>query len=128
VVAPGGPAPGATASGGTTTPAAGPTGGGPAGGGAPPLAALADIPVGGGQIFGDQQVVVTRPTADTVKAFSAACTHQGCTVTEVTGGTIVCACHNSVFDIADGSVRSGPAGRPLPEAAVTVDGDTIRLG
>jgi Rieske Fe-S protein len=95
--------------------------------GTPALATLADIPVGGGAIFADAGVVVTQPTQGTIKAYSATCTHQGCTVTSVSDGTIVCACHNSVFDIADGSVRSGPAGAPLPAANVTVDGDAIRL-
>ncbi|GGM64258.1 iron-sulfur protein [Micromonospora sonchi] len=95
--------------------------------GAPALATLADIPVGGGQIFADAGVVVTQPTAGAIKAYSATCTHQGCTVTSVADGVITCACHNSVFDIADGSVRSGPAGAPLPAANVTVDGDAIRL-
>ncbi|QOC91668.1 Rieske (2Fe-2S) protein [Micromonospora craniellae] len=98
-----------------------------AGGGPSALATLADIPVGGGQIYADAGVVITQPTAGTIKAYSATCTHQGCTVTAVTNGTIVCACHNSVFDIADGSVRSGPAGSPLPAANVSVDGDAIRL-
>ncbi|MBQ1047124.1 Rieske (2Fe-2S) protein [Micromonospora sp. C51] len=95
--------------------------------GTPALATLADIPVGGGAIFADAGVVVTQPTDGVIKAYSATCTHQGCTVTSVSDGTIVCACHNSVFDIADGSVRSGPAGAPLPAANVTVDGDAIRL-
>ncbi|MER5454748.1 Rieske 2Fe-2S domain-containing protein [Micromonospora sp. NPDC002389] len=98
-----------------------------AGGGPPALATLADIPVGGGQIYADAGVVITQPTPGTIKAYSSTCTHQGCTVTSVTNGTIVCACHNSVFDIADGSVRSGPAGSPLPAANVSVDGDAIRL-
>ncbi|GIJ23661.1 hypothetical protein Vlu01_42850 [Micromonospora lutea] len=95
--------------------------------GTPALTTLADIPVGGGAIFADAGVVVTQPTEGTIKAYSATCTHQGCTVTSVSDGTIVCACHNSVFDIADGSVRSGPARAPLPAANVTVDGDAIRL-
>ncbi|RIV41480.1 Rieske (2Fe-2S) protein [Micromonospora radicis] len=97
------------------------------GSGAPALATLADIPVGGGAIFAAAGVVVTQPTEGEIKAFSAKCTHQGCTVTSVNDGVITCACHNSVFDIADGSVRSGPAGAPLPAANVTVDGDAIRL-
>jgi Rieske Fe-S protein len=95
--------------------------------GPPALATLADIPVGGGAIFADAGVVVTQPTDGAIKAYSATCTHQGCTVSSVSDGTIVCACHNSVFDIADGSVRSGPARAPLPAANVTVDGDAIRL-
>ncbi|MER7456820.1 Rieske (2Fe-2S) protein [Micromonospora sp. NPDC126480] len=93
----------------------------------PALARLADIPVGGGRIFPDQGVVLTQPAAGTVKAFSATCTHQGCTVTSVDDGVIVCACHNSRFDIADGSVRGGPAPQPLPPTAITIDNDEIRL-
>ncbi|PZF94748.1 Rieske (2Fe-2S) protein [Micromonospora deserti] len=119
--APATPAPGASAPDPTGDGTAAPAGG-------PVLATVADVPVGGGRVLAAQGVVLTQPTAGTIKAFSAQCTHQGCTVTSVTEGTIVCACHNSVFDIADGSVRSGPATRALPATAVTVDGDAIRLG
>ncbi|HZM83633.1 MAG TPA: Rieske (2Fe-2S) protein [Candidatus Limnocylindrales bacterium] len=94
---------------------------------APALGKLADIPVGGGRVFAAQKVVVTQPQAGVVKAFSAVCTHQGCAVTEVAGGTIKCPCHGSAFRVADGSVAAGPATRPLPAAKVTLDGDTIRL-
>ncbi|MDM4719245.1 Rieske (2Fe-2S) protein [Micromonospora sp. WMMA1363] len=94
---------------------------------APALASLADIPVGGGRVFPDRGVVLTQPTAGMVRAFSARCTHQGCTVTSVADGTILCACHNSRFDIADGSVRGGPAEQPLPPTAVSIDGGTIRI-
>lgn len=98
----------------------------PGAGGNQVLAKVADIPVGGGKIFGDQGVVVTQPEKDTFKAFSATCTHQGCTVSSVDGGTINCGCHGSKFKIADGSVANGPATKPLPPAAVTVEGDSIR--
>ncbi|MFE9186348.1 Rieske 2Fe-2S domain-containing protein [Micromonospora haikouensis] len=98
----------------------------PAGGQVAALAAVADLPVGGGRILVDRGVVLTRPTQETVKAYSATCTHAGCTVTRVDGGTIVCGCHNSKFDIADGSVRGGPAGSPLPPVAVSVrDGQVL---
>ncbi|MFI6036419.1 Rieske (2Fe-2S) protein [Streptomyces sp. NPDC051315] len=91
------------------------------------LARTADIPVGGGKIFKDEKVVVTQPTKGDFKAFSAVCTHQGCTVAGVADGTINCPCHRSSFRIADGSVTGGPATRPLPEEQVTVEGDVIRL-
>jgi Rieske Fe-S protein len=99
----------------------------PGGSGGPVLAKLDDIPVGGGKIFADQKVVVTQPDKGTVKAFSFTCTHQGCPVTEIAGGTINCNCHGSKFRIADGSVAGGPAPKPLPAVEVKVDGDDIRL-
>jgi Rieske Fe-S protein len=107
--------------------AASPGTGEPAKAARPALAQLADIPVGGGKVFADQKVVVTQPTAGTVKAFSATCTHAGCTVSEVLDGTINCTCHGSKFRVADGSVAGGPAGRPLPPVAIAVQGTAIKL-
>ncbi|SDK48495.1 Rieske Fe-S protein [Nonomuraea maritima] len=97
-------------------------------GGGTALAKTADIPVGGGTIFKDQKIVVTQPTEGDFKAFSATCTHQGCTVGSVEGDAIVCPCHGSQFAIADGSVKNGPAERPLPAQQITVEGDQIMLG
>jgi nitrite reductase/ring-hydroxylating ferredoxin subunit len=124
------------ASGGQPEPAPATTGGAPASplgaaatgaGGASALARVSDIPVGGGKIFEDRQVVVTQPQAGTIKAFSSICTHQGCAVAKV-DRTIDCPCHGSRFNIADGSVASGPAPRGLPSVAVKVSGDIITLG
>ncbi|MET9012236.1 Rieske (2Fe-2S) protein [Streptomyces olivaceoviridis] len=97
------------------------------GAGGTALARTADIPEGGGKIFKDQGVVVTQPLAGTYKAFSSKCTHQGCAVGSVANGVIVCPCHNSEFSVADGSVKKGPATRPLPAAKITVSGDEITL-
>ena len=91
------------------------------------LAAASSIPVGGGTVFADQDVVVTQPTAGDFKAFSATCTHQGCKVKSVADGVIVCPCHGSKFAIADGAVTAGPAKSPLPEKTISVDGDSIVL-
>ncbi|TMR12978.1 Rieske (2Fe-2S) protein [Nonomuraea turkmeniaca] len=96
----------------------------PAGGA---LAKTADIPVGGGTIFKDQKIVVTQPAEGEFKAFSAVCTHKGCLVSSVESSAIVCACHNSKFNIADGAVTGGPAEKPLPEQQIKVDGDQITL-
>jgi nitrite reductase/ring-hydroxylating ferredoxin subunit len=107
-------------------PAAAPAPAVPAAGGEP-LAATADVPVGGGLVLPAQAVVVTQPVAGTFKAFSAICTHQGCTVSEVAGGTINCPCHGSKFAVADGAVAGGPAPRPLAEKAIAVRGTDIVL-
>ncbi|MGQ0717487.1 MAG: Rieske 2Fe-2S domain-containing protein [Pseudonocardiales bacterium] len=95
--------------------------------GGQPLANTADIPVGGGAVFADQEVVVTQPTPGAFMAFSAVCTHQGCTVNKVASGTIDCPCHGSKYAIADGSVVNGPASRSLAPRQITVSGDTIQL-
>jgi Rieske Fe-S protein len=71
--------------------------------------------------------VVTQPAAGTFKAFSATCTHQGCKVSEVAGGTVNCPCHGSRFAVADGSVAKGPAAKPLEARTITVQGDSIAL-
>jgi Rieske Fe-S protein len=86
-----------------------------------------DVPVGGGKIYGDLNVVVTQPQSGTFKAFSATCTHQGCQVGAVKDGTIECPCHLSRFSISDGSVEGGPAPKPLPDVAITVANDQITL-
>ncbi|GAA3238665.1 Rieske (2Fe-2S) protein [Nonomuraea helvata] len=91
------------------------------------LAKTADIPVGGGTVFKDQKIVVTQPTSGEFKAFSAVCTHNGCTVGNVSDGVIVCPCHGSKFAIADGSVKHGPADKPLPAQQIKVEGDQITL-
>ncbi|GAA3368984.1 Rieske (2Fe-2S) protein [Streptomyces sannanensis] len=93
-----------------------------------PLAKTADIPVGGGKVFAAEGVVVTQPAAGDFKAFSSKCTHQGCAVKDVVGDSINCPCHDSKFSAADGSVKAGPATRPLPTMAIKVEGDTITLG
>lgn len=86
-----------------------------------------EVPVGGGKIYGDLNVVVTQPEEGTFKAFSATCTHQGCQVSQVAHGTINCGCHFSKFSISTGAVEGGPAPEPLPSVAVTVTDQEIRL-
>ena len=87
----------------------------------------ADVPVDGGKIFDAQKIVVTQPEAGHFKAFSAVCTHQGCTVGDVTT-TINCPCHGSRYSIADGSVVQGPATTPLPPYPVKVSGAEVTVG
>jgi Rieske Fe-S protein len=94
-------------------------------GGGQAIGKVSEVPVGGGAIFAGAQVVVTQPTEGTFKAFRSICTHQGCPIASVDGGTINCSCHGSKFSLEDGSARNGPATRPLTEVAVTVEGDDI---
>lgn len=91
----------------------------------PVTVAAADVPVGGGKIIADAAVVVTQPSAGTYKAFSAVCTHQGCSVASVSAGKIECPCHGSVFSATDGSVIQGPATVALPARTVTASGSNL---
>ena len=90
-----------------------------------PSVTTADVPVGGGFIMPDADYVVTQPTKGSYKAFSKICTHQGCPVSQIADKEIVCRCHGSHFSITDGSVVSGPAQSPLPEAKTTVSGTKV---
>jgi Rieske Fe-S protein len=87
--------------------------------GAGPLVSTGQVPVGGGKILADTQIVVTQPRAGEFKAFSAVCTHLQCLLTQVADRRIFCPCHGSEFSIVDGSVLRGPATQPLP--AVDID-------
>jgi Rieske Fe-S protein len=89
------------------------------------LARTTDIPVGGGKILSDKKIVITEPQSGTFKAFTAVCTHQGCIVNSVSGGTINCPCHGSKFSIVNGSVVNGPAPSPLAPVGIEVEGTSI---
>jgi Rieske Fe-S protein len=95
------------------------------GGGADVLTTTSDVPVDGGVVLAAQKVVITQPKAKDFKCFSAVCTHLGCLVNDVSGGTINCPCHGSQYSIEDGSVVSGPAPSPLPAVAIKVEGHDI---
>ena len=89
------------------------------------LASTSDIPVGGGKILTDKKIVITQPQSGAFHAFSAVCTHAGCTVGSVSGGTINCPCHGSRFNSATGAVVNGPATSPLPSVNIKVQGTSI---
>lgn len=64
------------------------------------------VPVSG------QRVIVLQ-AQEQLCAFSAKCTHEGCTVTYLPGQSVIwCPCHDGRFDLS-GRVLSGPPPRPL---------------
>ena len=70
------------------------------------------VPVSG------QRVIVLQ-AGDQLHAFSAKCTHEGCTVTFLPGQSVIwCPCHDGRFDDVNGRVLSGPPPRPLTKYAV----------
>ena len=96
-----------------------------------PIARESDVAPGSAAEFTDEKlgqpaVLVHLESGDFV-AYSAVCTHRGCTV-GYKDGKLACPCHGSVFDPAkDGAVEAGPAPSPLPQIPVEVrNGEVIR--
>ena len=79
------------------------------------VAGIDDIAPGQGGVLvcGKQKIAVWKDDNGVPHALSAACTHEGCTVTwNNADRTWDCPCHGSMFE-ADGRVRHGPAVEPL---------------
>jgi len=92
------------------------------------VAQLPALAQAGGSVTGHAQgvpfpLLVLRATASQMLAFDARCPHLGCAVLGATN-LIICPCHGSLFQL-DGSVKLGPATRPLAALPVTFDGTTV---
>jgi thiosulfate dehydrogenase [quinone] large subunit len=94
-----------------------------------------DVPVGGAASFTDpstnQPAFVVQPVSGDFVAFSAICTHLGCTVGFQQGSPLefVCPCHGSIYNATTGQVIQGPAVLPLPRIKVAQsDGDLFADG
>lgn len=93
------------------------------------LTALDDVTVGESVLVKSDgaEFLVCRPSADEAVAFSAICTHKGCTV-EPSGQELKCPCHSSIFSTTDGSVLGGPAEEPLAKIDVHVKSGEVIAG
>jgi cytochrome b6-f complex iron-sulfur subunit len=102
-------------------------------GGTPtPALPAGELPVGGqaSVAIDGRTLLLHRESEDTVRAFSAVCTHQGCTVApgqEQGRPTFACPCHGSHFDVATGVPYGGPARKPLTEFTATVDDGMVMV-
>jgi thiosulfate dehydrogenase [quinone] large subunit len=82
------------------------------------IAKASDVAVGGVLAFThpttNDPAYVLQPKAGTYLAYSAVCTHQGCTVGyDQSGNQFACPCHGARFDASTGDVVRGPAQAPL---------------
>lgn len=94
------------------------------------LAAVSDVPVGGAisaNAADGSPLIISQPTKGDIVAFSAICSHMGCTVAPA-GAQLKCPCHGSIYQASDGSVVQGPAPKPLTPFNVTVTGGEIMAG
>ena len=58
------------------------------------------------------------------RAFSAVCTHAGCTV-NFTGSSIYCPCHSGSFSPSNGAVTGGPPPSRLAEYGVQITNNNL---
>jgi len=93
------------------------------------IANESDVPTGSAVEFEDSgnPAVLVHLEGGEFVAYSAVCTHQGCTVAyEKDTNRLACPCHGSVFDPAKGAeVLGGPAPRSLPEIPVQVQNGKV---
>jgi thiosulfate dehydrogenase [quinone] large subunit len=88
----------------------------------------ADFPVGSTMPFtaNDGNPAILFRTKAGVFAYSAVCTHQGCTVAyDALSHSMNCPCHGAKFDSTSGAVLAGPAQTPLPKISVAISGANI---
>jgi cytochrome b6-f complex iron-sulfur subunit len=112
--------------GGSAAPAAS-AGGGKGASGSRTLTKVEDVPVGGAVSATGSDggpVIVSQPSAGKVVAFSAICTHMGCTVAPARN-ILKCPCHGSTYNLATGKNTGGPAPRPLARIPVKVEGGDV---
>ena len=70
--------------------------------------------------FGTEPAILIRTPEGELRAFSAVCTHLGCTVQYVPESKVIwCPCHSGMFDLHGRNI-GGPPPRPLPEFRVNV--------
>jgi cytochrome b6-f complex iron-sulfur subunit len=73
-------------------------------------------------------VIVVRLNGATFNAFSATCTHQGCTIGYNPGnGTLVCPCHGGVYSGTTGAVISGPPPSALMTYNTSLNGNILTV-
>jgi cytochrome b6-f complex iron-sulfur subunit len=81
----------------------------------------ANFPLGSVTLDKEQKVFIVRAKEGYFYALSAVCTHLGCIANwKPEEGIVACPCHGSKFD-REGRVINGPAPRPLPRFAMSLD-------
>ena len=94
------------------------------------VARVAEVPVGGVQLFhyptADDPCLLIHLAADRFVAYSQKCTHLSCPVVyRTTAREMQCPCHHGRFAAADGRALAGPPQRSLPRITLTRKGEEI---
>lgn len=90
------------------------------------------VPVGQGGRFTDpasgNPAWLVHPSGSHFVAFSAVCTHAGCTVNfDSSSMQFVCPCHGGTYDAKTGQVLGGPPPAPLAAIPVRVVNGEVRI-
>lgn len=96
------------------------------------LGSASQVPAGQAGRFTDPKTgspaYVVHPSGNTFVAFSAVCTHAGCTVRfDPSSMQFVCPCHGGTYDARTGRVTGGPPPAPLQSIPVHVVNGQIRV-
>ena len=96
------------------------------------VGAVSALPVGGALAFTDpatgSPAYVVQPAPGRFLAFSAICSHAGCSVRFADSQRVFrCPCHGSVFDGGTGAVQTGPALSPLRRIPIEVVGGQLQV-
>jgi thiosulfate dehydrogenase [quinone] large subunit len=110
---------------GTSTPTANPAPG-------TAIGRASQVPVGQAGRFTDpasgSPAWVVHPSGDTFVAYSAVCTHAGCSVQfDSSSMHFICPCHDGTYDARTGQVLAGPPPAPLQSIPVHVVNGEIRV-
>ena len=94
--------------------------------------AVADADVRSGELVRAEVTsvpVLLARVSGRVVAYADRCTHRGAPLDEgaLADGCVTCPWHDSVFDLEDGSVVSGPATRPQPALEVRVVAGRVQV-
>jgi thiosulfate dehydrogenase [quinone] large subunit len=93
---------------------------------------VGSVPVGQAGSFTDpasgNPAYVVHTAANSFVAFSAICTHAGCTVQfDASNLQFICPCHGGSYDARTGRVLGGPPPSPLPPIPVHIVNGQIRV-
>jgi Rieske Fe-S protein len=95
-----------------------------------PVADVGSVGVGRGIRFDDpatgRPAWLLRSGSRQYDAFSAVCTHAGCTVDyDSSSKQFVCPCHGGTYSASDGHVLGGPPPSPLTRIEVALSGTRV---
>lgn len=81
------------------------------------------------KVQADGVPVVLVKQGGTVYALDDTCVHAGCSLAggTVEGRSIICPCHGSQYDLADGAVINGPATMPEPRYEVRIQDGQVEV-